>query len=73
MKIGVIGNISKIKDESVIEKLMQSLKDWGYESVRFSSHTLGVSVDFFRGIWYGGERNFPKGKEAKAWENLTAF
>ena len=45
MKIGVIGNISKIKDESVIEKLMQSLKDWGYESVRFSSHTQIDGVD----------------------------
>lgn len=45
MKIGVIGNISKIKDESVLDKLMQSLQEWGYESVRFSSHKEIAGVD----------------------------
>ena len=45
MKIGVIGNISKIKDERVIDGLMQSLQDWGYESVRFASYKEIDGVD----------------------------
>lgn len=45
MKIGVIGNSLKIKDDSVIEKLMESLCSWGYSCVRFSSHSTICDVD----------------------------
>ncbi len=45
MKIGVIGKISKIKEEKVVTDLMKSLQEWGYESVRFASHSQIEGVD----------------------------
>ena len=45
MNIGVIGNVSKIKDENVLLRLMNLLKEWGYNPVRFASHTEIDGVD----------------------------
>ena len=46
MKIGIVGNVAKIKDEQVIKTLTEQLQERGFETVRFSSHLQidGVSV-----------------------------
>ena len=37
MKIGVLGNKTKIKTENVIQEILTSLENWGYETVRFTT------------------------------------
>lgn len=46
MKIGIVGNVAKIKDEKVLTRLTDILQSRGFEAVRFASHTEidGVSV-----------------------------
>ncbi len=38
MKIGIVGNVSKIKDENILTGLMEKLESCGFEAVRFASH-----------------------------------
>lgn len=53
MKIGVIGNAAKIKDENVIKTLINALNEAGYEVVRFPSHKAIAGVDLV--IVLGGD------------------
>ena len=46
MKIGVLGNKTKIKTQTVLEQILSSLKDWGYETVLFSAPNEIKDVDF---------------------------
>ncbi len=45
MKIGVLGNKTKIKTQTVIEKIISALNDWGYEAVLFSAPNEINGVD----------------------------
>ena len=45
MKIGVLGNKTKIKTETVLEKIVSALKSWGYETVLFSTPNEIKGVD----------------------------
>ena len=45
MKIGVLGNKTKIKTQTVLEQILSSLKDWGYETVLFSTPNEIKDVD----------------------------
>ncbi len=45
MKIGVLGNKAKVKSESVIEEIIELLKNEGYETKRFSSPLEVEGVD----------------------------
>lgn len=45
MKIGLLGNLSKIKTEETMQKIIVFLQDSGYETVRFSSHREIDGVD----------------------------
>ncbi len=45
MKIGVLGKISKVKDQSIIDGLLQYLKDCGHQTVLFHEPTEIVGVD----------------------------
>ena len=38
MKIGIVGNLAKIKDEQVITRLAERLQNSGFEVVRFASY-----------------------------------
>ena len=35
MKIGVLGNKNKVKNNQTVEEIIQKLESWGYETVRF--------------------------------------
>ena len=45
MKIGLLGNLSKIKTEETMQEIIRFLQDSGYETVRFSSHREIDGVD----------------------------
>ncbi|MBQ8685109.1 MAG: NAD(+)/NADH kinase [Clostridia bacterium] len=45
MKIGVLGKITKVKSEAVIEELVAFLRDLGHETVRFSTPSDIKNVD----------------------------
>ena len=45
MKIGVLGNKAKVKNEAVIEELIAFLRDFGYETKRFTLPTQIDDVD----------------------------
>lgn len=45
MKIGVLGNIAKIKNAETMEEILRFLQASGYETVRFSSHKEIEGVD----------------------------
>ncbi|MBQ8374624.1 MAG: NAD(+)/NADH kinase [Clostridia bacterium] len=53
MKVGVIGNAHKIKNERVIEELISRLQENGFETARFSSHREIENVDLV--IVLGGD------------------
>ena len=37
MKIGVLGKISKVKNESTIDEIVEFLRSLGYDTVKFST------------------------------------
>lgn len=45
MKIGILGNKSKVKDEKIIEELLAIIQSAGHETTRFSTHTEIDGVD----------------------------
>ena len=45
MKIGVLGNVSKIKTAETIQEIVRFLRDNGHETVEFSSHKDIDDVD----------------------------
>ena len=45
MKIGVLGNKAKVKNEAVIEEFIAFLRDFGYETKRFTLPTQIDDVD----------------------------
>lgn len=45
MRVGVLGNISKIKTVDTIREIVQFLQDCGHETVKFSSHQEIDGVD----------------------------
>ncbi len=45
MKVGVLGKKSKIKDENIVLEILQSLREQGYETVRFATQTDIDDVD----------------------------
>lgn len=53
MKIGVIGNLAKIKNENIMKELVAALNEAGYEVERFPSHKAIFGVDLV--IVLGGD------------------
>ena len=45
MKIGVLGKLTKIGTEEVMQEILSLLKDMGHETVRFASHREIDGVD----------------------------
>lgn len=45
MKVGVLGNKSKVKTQKTLEETVESLKEWGHEAVIFPSHREIDGVD----------------------------
>ena len=45
MKIGVLGNIKKLKTAETMEEITSFLKDLGYETVKFTSYNEIADVD----------------------------
>ena len=45
MKVGVLGNVNKVKNVETVESIANYLRESGYETVRFNAHAEIDGVD----------------------------